>query len=625
MNKLSKSQKLVYDMEKYAGRSIAVICGSMLIEGSRDQAELTAAVNELYRLNTALRTRITETDAGTVQSALEYAERDIDVLRFGSKDELDRYANKYAQHPFDLYGELCEISVVLIPGHYGLLVKFHHIIGDAWTIALIGTQYNTLLNGEVPSAYSYTKYLESEAEYLQSSRYAKSRAFFLEQFKKCDEVVYLSEKQTTSFASNRRTFVLKGERAAQIYNYSKAKGVSPFVLFLSSAAMYINRTKQNADRFYIGTTVLNRASVREKNTMGMFVNTVPVLMELDNEKSAAENLAAIKKAAFSIFRHQKFNYGDVLAEIRKEYGFADRLYDVVISYQNAVITGAENHMETTWYHCGAQSESLQIHIDDRDSEGIFRIHFDYQTDRFTEHEIECMYNHISNLLFDAIKNDSKSLHELEILSAGEKQNLLHDFNDTAVDYPRDKCVHQLFEEQAKKTPEKTAVIACDRTLTYGKLNEQANRIANSLIEQGVKPGDIVAFMLPRRSYLIAAILGILKTGAAYMPIDLNYPQRRIDTLLEQSHAKYCITSKNIRSLLGNLPLEKAVMPRANSLYCALHTSGSTGIPKLTTLTHQGIMNFACANRKWYFDINCVCSFTIYTFDVFILETIVPLM
>ena len=219
MNKLSKSQKLVYDMEKYAGGSIAVICGSMLIEGSRNQVELVAAINELYRLNTALRTRITETDDGAVQFALEYTEQDIDVLHFDSKEELDRYAGEYAQQPFDFYGNLCELSAVLMPGHYGILVKFHHIIGDAWTIALIGTQYNTLLNGEVPTAYQYAEHLESESEYLQSNRYAKSRTFFLEQFKKCDEVVYLSEKQISSFTSNRRTFVLKGEEAAQIYNY----------------------------------------------------------------------------------------------------------------------------------------------------------------------------------------------------------------------------------------------------------------------------------------------------------------------------------------------------------------------------------------------------------------------
>lgn len=632
MNKLSKSQKLVYDMEKYACGSISVICGSMLIEGNREQEKLIAAVNELFRLNSTLRTRIKETEHGTVQFLLEYSERNINVLHFDSKEALDHYAGKYAQEPFDLYDELCEISVVLIHGHYGLLVKFHHIIGDAWTIALIGTQYNMLLNGEMPMTYPYADYLTSEAEYLQSSRYAKSRTFFLEQFKKCNEVIYLSEKHIVSFASNRRTFVVKGEKAQQINSYSKTQGVSPFVLFLTTVAMYINRIKQNADKFYIGTTILNRTGVREKNTMGMFVNTVPVLIELKCEKSVAENLAAVKKSTFSIFRHQKFNYGDVLAEIRKEYGFTERLYDVVVSYQNAVITGAENHMGTTWYHSGAQVETLQIHIDDRDSEAIFRIHFDYQTDKFTEYEIERMYEHMMNLLFDTIKDDSKPMYNLEILSANEKQKLLYDFNDTVEDYPRDKCVYQLFEEQARKTPEKTAIIACDRVLTFGELNEQANRIAHSLIERGIKPGDIVAFMLPRKSHLIATMFGILKAGAAYLPIDPDYPQDRIDYIIQDSKAAYFITETDVENFRKseNAANPNIILPSNSLCYC-IYTSGTTGQPKGVLISHSCVLNFVqnnCVNsfQKALIDKCCtvVCCNSV-TFDIVLQEIFLPLL
>ncbi|MCI8511971.1 MAG: hypothetical protein HFE83_08255 [Lachnospiraceae bacterium] len=123
---------------------------------------------------------------------------------------------------------------------------------------------------------------------------------------------------------------------------------------------------------------------------------------------------------------------------------------MLVSYQNAVVTGAEREVETTWYHSGTQTESLQIHIDDRDGKGVFRIHLDYRTDKFTAAEIQRLYGHLLNLLWD--------------------------FNDTAVSYPRNKCIHTLFEEQAGRTPDKTAVIACDRTLTYRELNEEANRI-----------------------------------------------------------------------------------------------------------------------------------------------------
>ena len=136
------------------------------------------------------------------------------------------------------------------------------------------------------------------------------------------------------------------------------------------------------------------------------------------------------------------------------------------------------------------------------------------------------------------------------MTLSDKQKLLYDFNNTAVDYPRNKCVHELFEEQAERTPDKIAVVACDKTLTYAELNEEANRIADSLIEKGIGKGDIVGLMLPRKSYLLSALFGILKTGAAYLPIDPDYPQERIEYVLEDSQAKYCITEENINELLA---------------------------------------------------------------------------
>ena len=361
----------------------------------------------------------------------------------------------------------------------------------------------------------------------------------------------------------------------------------------------------------------------------MFVNTVPVLVELNNESSFSKNLNAVKTTVLGILRHQRFNYGDVLAAIRKEYNFTEKLYDVLLSYQNAAI--AAEGVETTWYHSGMQSESLQIHIDDRDNEGIFRIHYDYQTEKFTEHDIDVLHEHLGNLLFDAIKSDMKKLYELELLTADEKQKLLFDFNDTAVDYPRDKCVHQLFEEQVQKTPNKTAIIASDQTLTYAELNEQANRIAHSLVEKGVEVGDIVAFMLPRKSYLIAAMLGILKAGAAYMPIDPNYPQDRIEYMLEDSRAKLFITDENIDEvLLVKNYYSPQVYNNVNDKYCIIYTSGSTGKPKGCMLLHKGVVNFSVNNnvinyaKKHNIKIIGV-SVNNVIFDYFIAENIVLLL
>ena len=604
---LTKPQKLIYDMERFAGGSINVLCGIMLLPGVKDEENLAAAVNRVYQLNDAFRIRISEEDGQPSQQIIPYTEKNIDVLHFNSKAELDSYAQKSAEEPFDFHGELCDIKVIVLPGQYGLYAKLHHIVGDAWTIALIGTQFNAIVNGENPSACSYCEYIESEKEYLESQRYENDRTFFLEQFKKCDEVTYLSEKQAVSYSATCKTFVLDADKTQQIKDYATQSKSSAYTLFMTALAIYMNRTNMNTEKFYLGTAVLNRSGVREKRTMGMFVNTVPMLIELENSGSFAENLAAMGKTIFSAFRHQKFNYGDVLSAIRKEYNFSEKLYDVMLSYQNAAITGGD--CETTWYHCGMQNESLQIHIDDRDREGVFRIHYDYQTDKFTVQDIEALHNHLMTLLQDAIENDTKKLYELELLPPEEKQKVLFDFNDTAMDYPRDKCVHQLFEEQAAKTTDKVAVIACDKTLTYAELNEQANRIAHSLIEKGVGVGDIVAFALQRKSYLIATMLGVLKAGAAYLPIDPDYPQDRIDYMLTDSNAKLFVTEDNINELLKN---EKTSNPcvdmSSDSLCYCIYTSGSTGQPKGAVITHRNLVNFCSDNKvnnlQHYIAENC---------------------
>ena len=617
-------------MEKFIGGAIGVICGSALMDADISVEEAQKAVNEIFRINDALRIRIVDDNGKPQQYVADYAEADIEVLHFGSKAELDSYAAEYAKEPLDFYGALAMIKIVLIPGKIGLLAKLHHIISDAWTLSLIATQFNELIKGDEVQAFSYFDYIKEENEYVAGKRYQKDRDYFLSQFAECDESTFLSEKQAKSFSAERVTYCIDKERTSEINSYAAKNNISAFSLFMTAAAVYFSRVKMNTEKFYLGTPLLNRADFRQKNTVGMFINTVPLLINLDNESAFAENLKSVETSAFSAMRHQRYNYGDLLDELRKSRNFSEKLYDVILSFQNAKVAGGE--VETTWYHGGLQGESLQIHIDDRDDENIFRVHYDYQTEKFNEHEIDMLHQHICNLLFDAIKNDRKKPYELSILSAEERQKLLYEFNDTAVDYPKDKCIHQLFEEQVIKNPDKTAIIACDRTLTYRELNEEANIIAHSLIERGIGVGDIVAFALPRKSYLISTMLGILKSGAAYLPIDPDYPQNRIEYMLSDSGAKLLISENNIKKLLQNNSTVNPYinMSSDNICYC-IYTSGSTGKPKGTLLSHAGVANYVDNNnnnnvvhkiiKSTY---KSIVSVTTVCFDIFVTESLLPL-
>lgn len=616
-------------MEKFHGGAISVVAGSMLIDGKTDSVKINNAVNQLFKNNEVLRTRILEKDNNATQDVVAFKEQDFEILEFQTEDEFKNYAKTKAREPLDLTGSLCDIKIIVLPEKYGLFARLHHIISDAWTLSLMGTQFNKIMCGEAFEAFSYCDCIEAEESYTNSKRYEKDKEFFIEQFKKCDEATFLNEKQISTLNAERKTFVISKDKAEIIRAFAKNNNTSEFLLFLNVLSSYINRTKLNTEKFYIGTAVLNRSNFKEKNTMGMFINTVPLLIELENEKSFKENLESVEKTVFSVFRHQKFNYGDVLKTLRQEFDFQEKLYDVMLSYQNATVEGKS--FETEWYHCGSQSESLQIHIDDRDNEGIFKIHYDYLTEKFTENEIERLNSHILNLLFDGIENGNKKLYELNILSETEKNKLLFEFNDTKVDYPKDKCVHELFEEKVKEHPDKIALIACDKTLTYKELNEEANRIAHSLIEKGVKVGDIVAFALPRRSYLISTMLGILKAGAAYMPIDPDYPKDRIDYMLSDSDAKFCITENTISDFKEN---KKHLNPdiknsSSNICYC-IYTSGSTGKPKGTLLTNRNVANYTDNNNNNVVhkiiksDYTRIVSVTTVGFDIFVTESLLPL-
>lgn len=295
MYNLSKPQQTIYDMSKVIGGSISTICGSVLKHGAPDTALLKKCVNELYRLNDALRIHIRKTNGQPMQYFADYAEKDIEVLHFDSENDFTEYANSLAQRHISLYDDLaqiCEICAATVGDKYGIVFALHHIIRDAWTATLLAEQFIELVEGTVPSAYSYIEYLDSEQKYINSGRYETDKKYWPEEFSKCDEVTYLNEHESKDYSAKRATYIIGKEKTAQIQSYIKNHKASVYSLFMTLFAVYMNRIKFNREKFYIGTTVLNRRGVREKNTLGMYINTVPLLIDIKNEDTFAECLKA---------------------------------------------------------------------------------------------------------------------------------------------------------------------------------------------------------------------------------------------------------------------------------------------------------------------------------------------
>ncbi len=630
--KLTKPQKLIYNTESFSGGAISVICTSVFLKGKKSDLQLQNAVNELYRINDALRIRIIKNGSECEQYVSEFVEQSFEVLHFNNNEDFYNFADAFAKIPIALTGQLCEIKIVIFPDKYGLLVKIHHIISDAWTVALLATQFNRLLSNEIPPAYSYLDYYETEQNYLNSKRYLKDKDFFLEQFKKCEQLTFISEKKSESTDAKRMTFIIPVQFAQEIRDFAADADCSVLSVWVTALSTCLHHLKAASDRFFIGTTILNRYTEKELNTAGLFMNSIPLLVEAIGENTFRENLKNNEDTLMSVFRHQKYNHEDLLTDVRREYGKQDRLYDVLLSYMNATIDSPESSIESTWHHNGSQNESLHISFDDREKEDIFKIRYDYQTEIFTETDIKNLHNYLCDILHIVFDNPHKKIRDIEILSFEEKNKLLNVFNGTYSDYERDKCIHELFEDQVKRTPDKTALVAVDKTLTYKELNEEANRIAHSLIEKGIGKGDIVGLMLPRKSYLLSALLGILKTGAAYLPIDSELPRERIEYMCKDADAVLVVSDMNIDSLLQSENVCDPCIEMTNNSVCyCIYTSGSTGQPKGVMAMHRNVVNYISKNEYNIAgkiitdDFEAIVSISTCSFDIFVTETVLSLV
>lgn len=400
MRNLSKPQTAIYEMDRFGGGAVACIAGDLFFENDVSVEDIRNAVNALLRDCDIMRTRIVMQGVTPVQTIDEYTPEIFELLKFKSENDYKMWARKEAQKGVDIFGKLYVFYVVEILGKTGLFLNMHHIIGDAWTMGILGDRLCGYIDGgEVKRIYSYCDYLDAENAYEQSGKYQKDKAFWLDVFDKNPESVYLCEKQSADNSARRSEAVLSPEQSRMIKKFCEDSEVSEFAVFAAAVCAYFFRVTGKND-FYIGTPVLNRTTLAEKNTVGTFINTVPLSVHIGDDDSFCDLCENLGDTAFSAFRHQKYLYSDLLKMLRRERKYSDTLFDVVVSFQNMSLGGKA---KINWYHCGAQTESLQIHIDDRNGNGVYHIDYDYQTDKFTAKEIERMHGHICSLLFAAIE------------------------------------------------------------------------------------------------------------------------------------------------------------------------------------------------------------------------------
>ena len=394
-----------------------------------------------------------------------------------------------------------------------------------------------------------------------------------------------------------------------------------------------------------GTPILNRTNYKEKNTMGIFVNAIPVKVHIPQNSDFNTFSHELSTNMLNNLKHQKYSYSQLLEELRTNNSPVGQLYNIVLSYQ---VTKAYNkdfgNYSTAWYGTNHSQVDCTIQITDINDTGELIVHYDYLEEKYSKKDFQDLHTRINYITEQILNRNDINIADIDIVTPEEKEKILSEFNNTTVQYPKSRTILNLFEDQAIQNPDKTAVIFENEEITYHELNEKANSLANYLINTGVNHHDVVSILVNRSIDLIVSIFGVIKSGASFVLIDNSLPEERIHYMIEDSGAKYCIVDEflnedlriQLHRYLNTINISKFYYSVYNNEnlklhyednLCIIYTSGSTGKPKGVILHKHGYYNLINAFNT---DMNLsdyqrILGIATISFDMFVFEVFASLL
>ena len=654
--KLTTPQQNIYNETKfYSDTALGNIGGAIEFYMKNLTSDMIEkAINLLIDSAEGLRLRMIECDGEPRQYVTDHEYEHIsvfDAVRL-TEDEIDAHIDSIMHTPIFFDDKLYRFEILKKENSWLLAVVMHHIISDAWSMTIICDAIlqscKAFVDGEEPilQIAPYTEFIAKEDAYFASKRYQKDKSFWSEMYAEHPEYVRLKPHlpQSNSPSANRLYAEVSHALSAQIKAFCAKHEYSPATVFEAAMLIYLDRINGGNKTPSLGLAVLNRDGAKDKRTLGMFISTIPLSAKPREDKTLGELCAEINDLHLQIFRHQKYPYSHILSDIHQHHGDVEKLFDVMMSYQNAQID-ADIHARSKWYTNGNSEVALAFHIDDRDHLGVYKLNLDYQTEQFPdEAEVALLKDRILCIVEQITAKSDMTVADVDILPESEKNLIIHTFNDTAVDYPSDKCVHQLFEEVAANIPNEIAAVFEGASYTYAEINCMANCIAHALRRGGIGRNDIVPIIAHRSHLVLAAQLGVLKAGGAYLPIDPTFPAERITYMLDDASCKAALihdadAPTNVdfvidladESLYADTLDNLDNINEPNDLCYVIYTSGSTGKPKGTMLTHRNVVNYSAKNEfnvaGKLIDENTkkILSITTIGFDIYVTESLLSLL
>lgn len=658
MGKLTNAQKSIWITEQYYnGSSINNICGTAVIQEKVDFDNLEKSIKIVCQKHDNFWLEFKLEDGEIKQKLSERENVQIDIINVENQKELEKQQEKIVKTRFKLENsKLFKFYIFKFANGKGAFVlNIHHLISDAWTLALIcneiiKTYSNLKQNKEIQTKaiYSYIDYIKSEQEYQKSEKFNKDKKYWKDRFKTLPEVATIpgSVKENVDSSipiGRRKQYEIKKEQIEKIKKYCKENRISVYNFFMAVYSIYISEIS-NLDEFVIGTPILNRTNFKEKNAPGMFINIAPFKINIDESLGFKTFAKKIAIDSMDMLKHQKYSYQCLLEDLRREDSNIPNLYNILLSYQvtNAQQTEGDVKYSTEWTFNGCCADDIDIQIYDLNDTGNLNIAYDYKTSIYNQEDIENIHKRVFYIINQVINQEDIELKDIEIVTTEEKERLLIEFNNTKLEYNKNIPFIKYFEAQVEKTPDNIAIVFENKNMTYKELNEKANSLAYELRKNGVTNNTIVGILQERSFEMMIAILAVLKSGGCYIPIAPDYPNDRIEYMLKDSSAKILLTSENSRiqtdKKIINIKDEKIYkehrdnlenISKPEDLSYLIYTSGSTGTPKGVMLKQQNLSNFYNSMKETIDYLNDekqhkILSITTVSFDIFAFETLMSL-
>ena len=632
--RLSSGQQRFWFIEQLQpGNPAYNISAAVRFSGPLDVTALRRSLTAIVDRHESLRTTFHEGPQGPVQvvapagGAGAFPLPVLDLSSLADPDEEVRsLAREEAALPFDLScGPLLRVAVLRLgPEEHVLLLTLHHIVSDGWSMAVLLADaqvlYEANVSGRVPDLselpIQYVDYAAWQHEWLRSAACERQREYWRERLGGLSTVLQLpSDRPRPAVRTpwgNKQFLALPGDLRDALLALARDEKVTPFVLFLAAWDTLLYRLSGQAD-IPVGTAVANRNRAEVRDLIGFFVNTLVLRAGMRGGMSFRELLRTLSQVALEAFENQELPFDQLVGELQPERQLSHTpLFQAAFAFQNVPMPAWELaglRLSPLWIDSGTSMFDLTLDLKDQPERIAGWL--EYSTDLFDAATVARFAGHLEMLLRGIADNPSRRLSELPLLTVPERQQIREWSSSSA--RPTSGLLHQRIEAQAARTPEAVAVAAGDGSFTYRELNARANQLARHLRRLGVAPGSLVGLCLDRSRDLMTGLLGTLKTGAAYVPLDPAYPSERWGFMLQDARVQVLLTQEALLPLLPepawqvlcldrDRPLLAGLSPEdlppaahLDDLLYVIYTSGSTGRPKGAGVYQRGFSHLL----DWY--------------------------